>query len=140
MPVKPHGLFVFGNLDNAQRARLEQMAEQLQCWGLDPLARPIGPRAVRLVRLQAERLLEGADRVQHCVTHHQSRLKAIRQGKGYPSVALHDLFVTTEPWDVDAAEIARRLVKAEVLPPRAPRDATYGFDSRPLRDELIRRQ
>lgn len=30
MPVKPHGLFVFGDLDDAQRVRLEQMAEQLQ--------------------------------------------------------------------------------------------------------------
>ena len=117
MPVPPFGLVVFGDLDDEKRERLAQMAEQLQCWGLDMLARPIGQRQVRLLRLQAERLLEGMTRLQLCADHYRQRLKAIKQtNEGHPSVALHDLFATTEPWDVDTGDIARRLVEANVLP------------------------
>ena len=117
MPVPPFGLVVFGDLDDEKRERFARMAEQLQCWGLDMFARPIANRQVRLLRLQAERLLEGMTRLQLCVNHHKQRLKVIKQtDEGYPSVALHDLFATVEPWDVDTGEIAERLVKADVLP------------------------
>ncbi len=117
MSVPPFGLVVFGDFDDETRKRFARMAEQLQCWGLDMLARPIGQRQVRLLRLQAERLLEGMTRVQLCAENYRQRLKAIKQtDEGHPSVALHELFTTTEPWDVDVGDIARRLVDAKVLP------------------------
>ena len=117
MPVPPFGLVVFGDFDDEKRARFAQMAEQLHCWGLDMFARPIRQREVRLLRLQAERLLEGMTRIQLCESHHKQRLDAIKQTeKGYPSVALHDLFATVEPWDIDTIDIAKRLVGADVLP------------------------
>lgn len=117
MAVPPFGLVVFGDLDDEKRERFARMAEQLQCWGLDMFARPIGQRQVRLLRLQAERLLEGMTRVQLCAENYRQRLKAIKQtNEAQPSVALHELFTTTEPWDVDVGDIARRLVDAKVLP------------------------
>ena len=140
MTVPPFGLVVFGDLDDEKRERLARMAEQLQCWGLDMFARPIGQRQVRLLRLQAERLLEGMTRIQLCADHYRHRLKAIkRTDEGHPSVALHDLFATVEPWDVDTGEIAERFVKADVLP-EDPRNENDRDDLVNQWHESLRRQ
>jgi hypothetical protein len=94
----------------------ERHADHMQRWGLGLTSQ----RPVRLLRLQAERLLEGAARVQRYVDHYKSRLKTIKRYSETTniSVATHDLLWAAEPWNVDVSDIADRLVAAKVLPTR----------------------
>jgi hypothetical protein len=63
-------------------------------------------RVVRLVRTQAERLLEGIKRVQRCLSDYKKRLATIKPAT---SVAWDALFETTEAWGSQPKEIAKRI-------------------------------
>jgi hypothetical protein len=66
-----------------------------------------------LLRRQADLLAAGAQRVQHILDDYDTRLRTLKPAA---SVALHELFGTTEPWNVETVEIARQLVDARVRP------------------------
>jgi hypothetical protein len=108
-------LVVTGNVTAEQLACAGELHEILARWGLDSFGDPIRQRPSVLLRRQADLLLGGAARVQHLVDDHVTRANAIKPAV---SVALHELFETTEPWDVETIEIARQLVKADVRPGR----------------------
>ena len=70
---------------------------------------------VRLLRIQAERLLEGGKRVQRCFNDYKQRLAAIEPAT---SVAWHALFETIEPWGSQPKDIAEQIA-LRVRHPRA---------------------
>jgi hypothetical protein len=113
IPDVPAPLTMFhsvGPEDLAQIAR--RHADHVERWGLGLTTKQ---RPVRLLRLQAERLLEGARRVQGCIDHYERQHEAIKPAT---SVALYDLFAAVEPWDVDTIAIARQIVGADIRPGR----------------------
>ena len=81
---------------------IENLSERTH-WSVDE------EKVVRSVRTQAERLREGAKRVQRHLDDYDQRRRAIKPVK---SVAWHFLFETTEPWGVEPIEISKRIAAA----------------------------
>lgn len=129
---------VTGDVTEEQIARAGELREIFARWGLGSFGEPIRGRPSVLLRRQADLLLGGAARVQHLVDDHVVRADAIKPAV---SVALHELFEATEPWDVETVEIARQLVKADVRPGRA--DGRGDIVPRPIsareREALIKK-
>ena len=82
-------------------------AAHVERWGLGVTTQ----RPVQLLRLQAERILEGRARAQSRIAYYESQQEAIKPAT---LVALYDLFNAVESWKAETIEIAKQLVDAGI--------------------------